>query len=111
VTTAASLLNTPDDDSSWDRYTFDIDQNVRDIRDAIRTKLNIGLPAYQLYPMPLSQVDWLQRLSQAMGDITSVLRIQAVDVELVDLEDEQAKKAWSFSVWQEINSARLALKI
>jgi hypothetical protein len=111
MTNAAPLLNTPNDPQAWDRYTFDVAQNVRDIRYAIFKQRSINLPDYQLWPMPVSRTDWLQRLSQAVGDITSVLGIQAVDVELVDLDDDHARQGWTFSVWQELNSARLALKI
>lgn len=111
MTTAVTLLNVPSDDRTWDRWSFDLQQNVNDIGQALR-KRGVEVPQYELYPLPGDQADrWLERVSQALGDFSSALGLQSADVENVDLEDIAARQAWIFQVYQEVQSARQALRI
>lgn len=112
MTSAAPLLNIPREPSEWDIWSFALDQNVRDITAALRSQRGIALPAYQLYPIPTEAVtEWLERMSTVLGDICGELKIQAADVENVDLEDERERQAWVWQVFSEVNAARGVLKI
>lgn len=112
MTVAAGLLNVPDDVQAWDRWSFDLQQNLDDIGTAMRQQRNVVLPRLQISPVPLDDTDrWLERVSTAIGQITDELGIQAADVENVDLDDPAARQGWIFTVFQEINAARQALKI
>jgi hypothetical protein len=112
MTTTAGLLNTPTDGPSFDRWSFDLDQNVRDISAAILAQLGVQLPQYQLTPVPFMALgDWLQRVSQAIDNIASLLKINAVDVENVDLENEKERQDWANSIFTELTAARRALQI
>lgn len=112
MTLAAGLLNTPRSQQDFDRWSFDLDQNVSDIRIALKAQRGISLPAYQLYPfVAVAPTEWLQRVGLALGEICSNLRIAAVDTENVDLEDDRSRQAWAWSVYSEIRDARAVLKI
>lgn len=112
MTTAATLLNTPQVDTDWDRYSFDLAQNLYDIRLAIQFKKHINLPQYQIYPIPRNDVtEWLQRVSQSFNDFTSVLGIQSADIENVNLADQRARIGWAYQIYSEVNAARQALGI
>jgi hypothetical protein len=112
LTAAAGLLNAPNDERSWDRWSFDLQAQVNEINQAILAQKKVTLPQVQLYPAPLFDIpNWLTRLQAAMDGITGTLGIQNVDVESVDVSQEQARSAWAFSIYQEVYDARAALKI
>ena len=112
MTTTAGLLNTPTDGPSFDRWSFDLDQNIRDISAAIRTQKNVALPQYQISPVTFVDIgEWLGRVSDIVGQIAGVLKINAADIENVDLADERARQAWANEVYRELTAARQALKI
>jgi hypothetical protein len=112
LTTAASLLNTPNDAGSWDIYAFTLSQNIADIQQAILTQKGVNSPQYPLYPIPQVDItEWLQRVSQSLGDITSELNINSTDVENVNLDDERERQAWSNAVYVQVNQARIILRI
>lgn len=112
MTTTAPLLNTPVDGPSFDRWSFDLDQNIRDISNAISVQLKITLPQYQISPVPFVDIgEWLQRVSEVIGQIASALKINAADIENVDLSDERARQAWTWQIYTELTQARNILKI
>ena len=112
MTIAAGLLNIPHDQGSWDIWAFTLDRNIAEITQAIKTQLNVQLPVDQLYPIPATAItEWLLSVSVAIGDIAGVLKINAADVENVDLQDERAKQAWIWQIFQEVQAARSILKI
>jgi hypothetical protein len=112
VTVAAGLLNTPTDQESFDIWAFQLFQNVSDINGAIFAQQHVNLPAYPIYPVPQNDLGtWLLNISEAVGNICSQLKIQSVDIENVDLNDDRERQSWSFSVFTEINQARIVLKI
>jgi hypothetical protein len=112
LTIAAGLLNIPNSDSDWDRWSFDLDQNIKDIQQALLAQQKLALPQQQIYPRPNVDIQlWLERVSTALGEITSALKITSQDVENVDLDDERERQAWIWSVFSEVRDARAALKI
>lgn len=112
MTTPASLLNTPNSPQDWDRYSFDLQQNINDIQQALATQRRVSLPQQQIYPIPTSAIqEWLERVSTALGNITSALGQQAADVENVNLNDERERQAWASIIWREVSDARQTLKI
>lgn len=112
MTVAAGLLNVPHDQPSWDIWAFDLDQNIRDLQQAIGTQRNIRLAPQQLYPVPPQAMqEWLSRVSDALGEIVAILRLPAADVENVNLEDPRERQSWANQVFSEVRDARAALKI
>jgi hypothetical protein len=112
VTTAAPLLNTPGDKQSFDIWSFHLSQNIQDCNDAIFAQFGVRLPLFPIYPAPPNAIgEWLLAVSEAIGNITSQLRIQTVDIENVDLDDDRERQAWAFSIFTEMNQARQVLKI
>lgn len=112
MTVAAGLLNTPTDQQSFDIWAFQLFQNVSDINAAIFSQQNVNLPVYPIYPIPLNDLGtWLLNISEAVDNICSQLKIQSVDIENVGLNDDRERQSWAFSVFTEINQARIILKI
>jgi len=112
VTSAAPLLNVPHEQSDWASWSFQLDQNVRDITQALRMQRGVSLVEYQIFPIPEAAVgEWLERVSGVIGDICQELNVQSADIETVDLQDERERQAWVWQVFTEINAARGMLKI
>lgn len=112
MTLAAPLLNVPITDRDFDRWSFDLQQNLMDVTRAILTQRNVSIPLPQLYPAPLFAIgEWLQRLSQTMIEISNALGTQTQDIENVNLEDERERQAWTYSIWQQVQQARQVLGV
>lgn len=111
MTTTAPLLNVPQAPTDWDSWSFNLDQNLRDITQALREKKGVNIGQQQVYPMIADVTLWLERVSGVIDDICQNLGIQSQDVENVDLEDERERQAWVFTVAVELKAAREALKI
>lgn len=72
----------------------------------------VNLQEYQLYPVDFNHsTDWLDNVSQSMQDINSVLGLQSVDLEDVDLKDNNQLESWINLLYQELYSASAALAI
>jgi hypothetical protein len=111
VTNAAPLLNVPRAPTDWDRWSFDLDQNIRDITQALRVQRGVNLGQQQIYPISTDTGQWLERVSGVIDDICGELGIPSADVETVNLEDERERQAWIWTIYQELNAARGMLKI
>lgn len=112
MTNAAGLLNTPNDERSWDLWAFQLDQNIRDITDALLKQKNIRVPLYPIYPLPWPAMDdWLEKVGQAMIAITSNTGAPSYDIEEVNLKDDRARQAWAWTIFTEIQAARSNLGI
>lgn len=112
MTSAAGLLNVPNNDRDWDQWTFILDQNVRDIAAALLSKQNVVLPEYQLSPIPWPAItEWLERISTVVDQICANTGAQARDIERVNLDDQREKQAWVWNIFQEIQQARMNLAI
>lgn len=97
------------------RYYTSIPQVVFSIGTATATATvgpTINLVEYQLYPVDFNHsTDWLDNVSQSMQDINSVLGLQSVDLEDVDLKDYSQLQSWVNLLYQELYSASAALGI
>lgn len=111
MTNAAPLLNVPQAPTDWDRWSFDLDQNIRDITQALRVQRGVNLASVQIYPISTDTGQWLERISGVIDDICQALGIPSADVEVVNLEDEHERQAWVWTVYTELNAARGILKI
>lgn len=111
MTTTATLLNVPRDQPDWDRWSFDLSQNIADITQALRQQKGVIITSQQIYPVSSDTSQWLERVSGVIDDICGALGINAADVESVDLQDERERQAWVYTIYQELNAARQMLKI
>jgi hypothetical protein len=106
------LLNTPKSDREWDVWSFHNRTSHLAIIQAIQTQKNITLTQYQLDPIsPKAVPDFLQRNSQSHIDMNSVLNLQTVDLQDVDLKNRRQLEAWIFLHWKEHSDAEQSLGI
>lgn len=112
MTVAAGLLNTPNDQPSWDQWAFRLDQNIRELQQAIGAQRDINLVPQQLYPVPPQAMqEWLSRVSDVLGEIVAILKLPSADVENVNLDDPRERQSWANQIFSEVRDARAALKI
>ena len=112
VTSAAALLNTPEDQPTFDIWAFSLFMNVQEINAAILAQKNVRLPAYPIYPVPFQDLgSWLLQVSEAVGNICDELHVQSVDIENVEIGDDRERQRWSYDVFSQNNQARIVLKI
>lgn len=72
----------------------------------------VNLEQYELYPVDFNKSqDWLTNVEQSMDDINSVLGLQSVDLEDVDLKDQKQLESWVNLLYQELYTASSALGI
>lgn len=106
------LLEIPKTPENWELYTFSLRDQTDNIRQAIQKQKNINLAEYQLYPVDFNKTqDWLTNVQQSQEDINSVLGLQSVDLESVDLKDEKQLQSWVNLLYQQLYDQSAALKI
>jgi hypothetical protein len=108
----AALLNVPQTDADWSRWSFNNYDCLNQIRQAIDTQYGITLPEYQVEPIDFGDLDaFLSNNQQAHIDFTGVLGLQSSDLQHTDLRDNNQRQAWVFLNWMELNNACQKLKI
>ena len=107
-----ALLEIPRNALDWSRFSFNVRACSDEIRQAVQSQLNQSLPAYPLDPINFNAfIQWLEFNQQDHNNWNSALDLQGVDLESVDIKDEHQLDAWVFLNYQEIYSARSALRI
>jgi hypothetical protein len=108
----AALINVPENDAEWARWSFNNQDAVSQIVDAIKTQKGITLPIYQLDPINFADVaTFLNNNQQAHTAFTQVTGTQSSDLLDVDLHDPEQRLNWVYLNYQELNSACQVLKI
>lgn len=108
----AMLLNVPQTDEDWARFSFANYDCLNQIRQAIQTQFNITLPEYQVEPIDFGDIDtFLSNNQQAHIDFTGALRQQSSDLLHTDLRDPNQRQAWINLNYFELQSACTTLKI
>lgn len=108
----ALLINVPQTDQDWDRWSFSNQDALAQIRDAILAQKNIDLPSYQVWPIDFDDIDnFLDANQQAHTDFLGVLGQNGNDLLHVDLKDPNQRQSWVFLNWMELSNACQTLKI
>jgi hypothetical protein len=108
----AALINVPQSDADWARWSFNNYDALNQIRQAIKTQYGITLPEYQVEPIDFGDLDgFLANNQQAHIDFTGVLAQQSSDLEHTDLKDPNQRQAWIFLNYKELQDACNKLKI
>lgn len=108
----AAVLNVPQSDTDWSRWSYNNWDCLNQIRQAISVQYGINLPDYQVEPIDFGDLDtWLSNNQQAHIDFTGVLGQQSNDLQHTDLRDPNQKQAWIFLNWMELFNACQKLKI
>lgn len=108
----ANLLQVPNDEASWNRYSFNLRTEVDRVNAAILAQRNVSLPTYQLDPINWNDVySWLSAVSQSFIAFTSVLGLQSQDLLSVDLRDVRQRQSWVWVAYSQIRDAEAALGI
>lgn len=93
----ALLLNTPQSDEDWSRFSFHHRASHDLIRQAIAAQHNVTLPPYPLDPIPFFAFkQWLENNQAAHVDMNGVLKAQGADIEDLDPTDARQLQAWIF---------------
>lgn len=108
----AALLNVPNDEAQWSRWSFNNLDAVSQIRDAIQAQKNVRLPSYDIEPIDFNDLDgWLANNQQAHLDFNSALGLQSNDLEHTDLRDQKQKESFIWLNYMELQQASNVLKI
>lgn len=90
-----AILNVPQSPADWDKWAYHHRLSHDAIRLAIRQKFNIDVVDQQIDPIFQSDlVGWLQRNSQLHGDMTSICKIQGVDLQDADFKQPNQLRSW-----------------
>lgn len=91
----AALLNIPHTQEDWSHFSFDHRDSHARIRDAILKKYGTNLTDYQIEPMnPTDMQNFLDNNAQLHNDMNSVLGLQGINLEVVDLSKDNEKASW-----------------
>lgn len=108
----AALRFPPRNAEEWLRWSFNNNDAVAQIRQAIIDQKKITLPVYQIDPIDFNDIDnWLDNNQQAHSDFAGVLGIQTSDLEHTDFKDPNQLVSWCFLNFQELQAACDVLKI
>lgn len=105
----ANLFNIPDDQATWNEYTFSLQGVIRDINRRIYEVDRVALPEYLVDPLnqsePSSQLYGLQIM---VNNINAVLGLSGYDYIDVDFQKPGQAASWT---WLLANNLRQAAKI
>ena len=107
----ALLLNVPKTNEDWLTWGKHHANDHIEIIQAIAKKTGSTLAQYVLYPIDLSDPDFLERHQQTHLDMDNALKVQSANLQDVDLSNEKQKIAWVDANYQEHFDARAALAI
>jgi hypothetical protein len=108
----ALLLNMPQSQEEWARWSFHHRQSHNAIRLAIRSQLSIDLPEYIIDPISsVAPNQFLAANQHAHTDMNGALGRQGSNIQDVDMTNERALRAWIYSHWLEHNTAEDTLRI
>lgn len=102
----ANLANVPDDDETWDQYSFALQGTLRDINRQILQQKNIALSEYILDPFNIKDPSvQLYGLQTMMNNINAVLDISGYDYEDVDLTKPEERASWTWLLFTNVRKA------
>lgn len=108
----AMLLNVPESDEDWSRWSYNNWDANNQIRAAILAQKNIRLASYQIEPIPWDDISlWLENNQQSHIDFTNALGQQSSDLSAVDFKNPDQVKSWVFLNYQELFDASQTLGI
>lgn len=106
----AWLLNVPQSQEDWSRWSYNnLDANNQ-IRQAIQQQFSITLPEYQLDPIGDFE-GFLQNNQQAHNDFMTAIGLQSNDLLHTNLQDPAERATWIWLNFWEIQWACQLLKI
>lgn len=107
-----SLLNEPQSNLDWQRWSLAHRTSHDKIRLAILQQNGVNLTDYQIDPINFNALDvFLQNNEQMHKDFNTVLGSQGSDLDEVDLTDPEEKKSWIYYHYLEHQTAEQALGI
>ena len=108
----ASLLNVPQSEADWSRWSYNNYDCLNQIRDAIATQKGVALNAYQVEPIDFDDLEtWLDNNQQAHNDFNATLGLNGSDLLHVDFKDPNQLQSWVYLSYQECSAACQTLKI
>lgn len=108
----AVLLEVPQNEAQWDRWSTHHKQDHDLIAQAVRQQKGINLNQYQLDPIPFNAIQqWLAWNQAAHDEMDSAIGAQGSDLEDTDLTDKRQLEAWIWLHYQEHLTAGNALKV
>lgn len=111
-TILAALMNVPETQGDWSRWSFDHLDSHNRIRAAVKAQLGVSLTDYQLDPIAQVEINgFLNRNQQLHVDMEGVLRLQSTDLLDVDFNNERIKRAWFEVHYQAHYDAEKALHL
>lgn len=106
------LLNVPQSVDDWNRFSWNLREEVRRCNQAILENDGISLPDLQLDPINFAHIyDWLWNVSQSVGAICQVTDVLFQDLFEVNLQDANARAAWIYTLFTELFDAEAVLQI
>ncbi len=108
----AALLNVPETDSDWERWSYNNYDANNQIRQAIVAQKKIILPEYQLQPIDWDNISfWLEANQQAHISFTNALGQASNDLASVDFDKPDEVRSWIWLNYMEISDACKTLGI
>lgn len=105
----ANLFNIPNDQKSWDEYSFALQGVIRDVNRRIYETDNVALPEYLLDPLNLTDPSaQLYGLQTSMNNINAVLGISGYNYLDVSFQEPGETASWT---WLLATNLREASKI
>lgn len=107
------LLNSPAGAAkNLSDWSFSHAADHLEILQAIQKQKGVALTQYLLDPLNEHDLNqWLDRHQQAHDDFNTVLNLDGVDLQSVDLTNPSERESWTLLNFTEHRSARLALGI